>query len=43
MGKIISVALISIMLFSGIAFCGEREVPPEVPPCPEEYQDGLRP
>ncbi|MDM8517982.1 hypothetical protein QUF76_17430 [Desulfobacterales bacterium HSG16] len=31
------------IIFSGFAQASDKEVPPEVPPCPEEYQDGLKP
>ena len=43
MKKIISLTVLITLLFSGIAFSADRDYPPEVPPCPPEYQDGLKP
>lgn len=43
MKKIINLTILILLLFTGIALSADRDYPPEVPPCPPEYQDGLKP
>lgn len=42
MKKIIAIAILATVIFSGISFATDSESP-QVPPCPEEYRDGLQP
>ena len=43
MKKIINLTVLISLLITGIAFSADRDYPPEVPPCPDGYQDGLKP
>ena len=41
--KLLSLLIFIVLTISGFALASDSEVPPEVPPCPEEYEDGLKP
>ena len=42
MKKIINLTVLISLLFAGIAFAADQDYPPEVPPCPKPYEDGLK-
>lgn len=42
MKKIIATMILTTVLSTGFAYAG-NDNPPQVPPCPDEYRDGLKP